>query len=104
VRGAVAVDVGRYRGRFFEVLQQTERSQTAVMTIAAGAESGPEEVHAGDQVLVVLEGRAVARVGGREHAVAAGACVMIPAGTPHHVRNSGAGPLFLVSVYAPPAY
>src|SRR5262245_12449817 len=49
-----AVDVTRYRGRFFEVLQQTERSQTAVMTIAPGEEAGPEETHAGDQILFVL--------------------------------------------------
>jgi mannose-6-phosphate isomerase-like protein (cupin superfamily) len=48
-----AVDVRRYRGRFFQVLQQTERSQTAVMTIGPGEEAGPEEVHAGDQVLFV---------------------------------------------------
>ena len=28
------VNIDRYRGRFFEVLQETERTQTAVMTIA----------------------------------------------------------------------
>jgi len=42
-----------HRGRFFEVLQQTERSQTAVMTIAPGEDGGPEEEHAGDQILYV---------------------------------------------------
>ena len=99
-----AVDVGRYRGRFFQVLQQTERSQTAVMTIEPGEEAGPEEVHAGDQVLFVLEGEAAARVGATEHQVGAGSCVMIPAGTRHHVRNVGAAPLFFPTVYAPPVY
>lgn len=36
------VDVFAHRGRFCEVLQETERSQTAVMTIAPGADAGPE--------------------------------------------------------------
>ena len=30
------MDIGRFRGRFFEVLQETARSQTAVMTIEPG--------------------------------------------------------------------
>ncbi|HEY7648557.1 MAG TPA: hypothetical protein VID04_06090 [Methylomirabilota bacterium] len=68
------VDVFAHRGQFFRVLQQTARSQTAVMTIAAGAEAGP------------------------------GALVMVPAGQRHHVRNPGRGPLFFVTMYAPPAY
>ena len=36
------LDIGRYRGEFFRVLQQTERSQTAVMTIPGGEDAGPE--------------------------------------------------------------
>ena len=32
-----------------------------------------------------------------------GACALIPAGGRRHVRNPGAGPLFFLSVYAPPA-
>ena len=48
-----------YRGRFFEVLQETERTQTAVMTIAPGQDGGPEETHAGDQVVFVVEGEAI---------------------------------------------
>jgi oxalate decarboxylase/phosphoglucose isomerase-like protein (cupin superfamily) len=34
----------------------------------------------------------------------AGALVMIPAGARHHVRNPGGGPLFFVTIYAPPEY
>jgi mannose-6-phosphate isomerase-like protein (cupin superfamily) len=98
------VDVARYRGRFFEVLHETGRSQTAVMTIAAGCDAGPEETHAGDQIVYVLEGEAIVRVDGVEHRAPAGACVMIPSGTRHHVVNPGAGPLFFLTIYAPPAY
>ena len=101
---ASVVDIGRFRGRFFEVLQQTTRSQTAVMTIEPGEDAGPEETHAGDQVVYVVEGEAIVRIGGVEHRAEAGGCVLIPAGARHHVRNSGAAPLFFLTVYAPPAY
>ncbi|PYO04511.1 MAG: hypothetical protein DMD75_31225 [Candidatus Rokuibacteriota bacterium] len=98
------VDALAHRGRFFRVLQQTERSQTAVMTIAPGEDGGPEEEHAGDQIVYVVEGEAIVRIGDKEHRAAAGSLVMIPARTAHHVKNSGRTPLFFVTVYAPPAY
>jgi len=93
-----------HRGQFFRVLQETARSQTAVMTIDPGADGGPEEEHAGDQIIYVVEGEAVVRIGDREHTATAGALVMIPARTRHHVRNPGRGRLFFVTAYAPPAY
>ena len=98
------VDTRRHRGEFFTVLQQTERTQTAVMTIAPGADAGPEERHGGDQIVYVVEGEAVVRIDASEHRADAGALVMIPAGARHHVRNPGRTPLFFVSVYAPPEY
>jgi mannose-6-phosphate isomerase-like protein (cupin superfamily) len=98
------IDTARHRGEFFRVLQQTGRSQTAVMTIAPGADAGPEERHDGDQILYVVEGTAIVRIGGAEHRAGPGALCMIPAGRAHHVRNPGRVPLFFVTVYAPPAY
>src|SRR5213593_3415471 len=76
------VDTLAHRGRFFRVLLQTARSQTAVMTIDPGADAGPEEEHDGDQVIYVVEGEALVRIGDREHKAAAGALVLIPAHTP----------------------
>ena len=98
------IDALRHRGQFFEVLQETACSQTAVMTIGPGQDGGPEETHAGDQAVYVIEGEGVLTIGGAGHVVKAGACALIPAGTLHHVKNTGAGPLFFFSVYAPPAY
>ena len=98
------IDVLRHRGQLFEVLQETARSQTAVMTIAPGQDGGPEETHAGDQVVYVIEGEAILTIEGALHRARPGACALIPAGTRHHVKNAGAGPLFFLSVYAPPAY
>jgi mannose-6-phosphate isomerase-like protein (cupin superfamily) len=98
------VDTTRHRGELFTVLQHTARSQTAVMTIAPGADAGPEERHEGDQIVYVVEGEAIVRIGEGEHRAGAGALVMIPAGVRHHVRNPGRAPLFFVTVYAPPEY
>ena len=97
-------DIKRYRGEFFCVLQQTERSQTAVMTVPGGEDAGPEETHRADQIIYIVEGEAVLRVDGHERRAEAGALVVIPAGARHHVRNPGRTPLFLVTVYAPPEY
>ena len=64
------------------------QSQTAVMTIGPGEDAGPEEMHAGDQVIYVIEGEAPrAARRGRRTAAGPGACVMIPAGTRHHVEQ-----------------
>jgi|SRR5215469_3159681 len=98
------VDTNDYRGRFFEVLQETARCQTAVMTIEAGEEAGPEEVHRADQIIYIVEGEALVRVDGEVGHARRGACVLIPAGARHHVKNPGRAPLFFFTVYAPPAY
>jgi mannose-6-phosphate isomerase-like protein (cupin superfamily) len=93
-----------HRGEFFRVLQQTSRSQCAVMTIAPGDDGGPAEAHRGDQIVYVIEGEAVLDIAGHLHRAGAGTLVTIPAGVAHHVRNPGAAPLFFVTVYAPPQY
>jgi mannose-6-phosphate isomerase-like protein (cupin superfamily) len=98
------VSVPAHRGEFFRVLQQTARTQSAVMTIAPGADGGPAEEHPGDQVVYVIEGQAVVTIEDREHIAGPGALVTIPAGARHHVRNPGRAPVFFLSVYAPPAY
>lgn len=98
------VSVPEHRGEFFRVLQETRQSQTAVMTIAPGSDAGPDEEHEGDQILYVLEGEALVRIGDRQHRAVPGTLVTIPAGTRHHVQSTGMQPLFLLTVYAPPAY
>src|SRR6185295_10950621 len=66
---AQITSLAAHRGDFFRVLQETARSQVAVMTIAPGADGGPEEEHGGDQIVYVVEGEALLRVGGTEHHV-----------------------------------
>ena len=98
------VDTNKHRGEFFRVLQQTKRSQTAVMTIAPGEEAGPAEVHRADQIVYIIEGDAVVTIANEERRTGPGGLVMIPAGATHHVRNPGRAPLFFLTVYAPPEY
>ena len=53
-----------------------------------------------------LRDRGPGRGADREELATAGpgTLVTIPAGTPHHVRSTGAVPLFFLTVYAPPEY
>jgi quercetin dioxygenase-like cupin family protein len=98
------VDVYAARGAFFKVLGGTENSQLAVMTIRPGQSSGGEEPHPGDQVVLIVEGRAEILLGQSTITVSAGEAAIIPAGMPHRIDNTSDADLFLFSVYAPPAY
>jgi len=93
-----------HRGEFFRVVQQTSRTQCAVMTVAPGGDGGPAEEHGGDQIVYVVEGEAIVRIEGHEHRGSAGTLITIPAGANHHVRNLGVTPLFFLTIYAPPEY
>jgi mannose-6-phosphate isomerase-like protein (cupin superfamily) len=102
--GGCVIDTRRFHGQYFEIMQDTGRSQTAVMTIGPGEDAGPAETHTGDQIIYVIEGHARVRMGDVESEAGPGACVMIPAGTRHHVDNPGTTPLFCLTIYAPPVY
>ena len=103
-RGPLAVRPDDHRGDFFRVLQETERTQTAVMTVAPGEDAGPEETHAADQIVYVVDGEAELRLGAELLTAGPGTLVVIPAGTRHHVRSVGPRPLFFLTIYAPPEY
>jgi quercetin dioxygenase-like cupin family protein len=98
------VNVFQSKGAFFKVLAGTGNSQVAVMTIRPGGNSGSEESHPGDQVVLILEGTAEVRVGEETAEVVAGDVAIIPAGARHVIRNNSAADVFLLSFYAPPAY
>jgi len=81
-RGPLAVRLADHHGDFFRVLQQTVRSQTAVMTVAPGQDAGPAETHAADQIVYVIEGEAEMRVGEERCLAGPGSLVTIPTGHP----------------------
>lgn len=98
------VAIARTNDAFRRVVQTGEHEQVVVMTIAPGGEIG-EEVHPStDQVFLFVEGRGEAQLDGQASEVGADDLVFVHAGARHNFLNRGAGPLRLITVYAPPAH
>jgi mannose-6-phosphate isomerase-like protein (cupin superfamily) len=91
---------------WFQVLQTTKLSQSAVMTLKPHADSSEEmNTHEkSDQVVLVLEGEIAAEVGKLKRTLKKGDTCIIPAGTPHRLSNPGKVQAVTFSVYAPPEY
>src|SRR5436190_4241768 len=91
---------------WFEVLQTTSRSQTAVMTLIPGGESGPRpEAHEkSDQALLLVSGRMKGTIGDADVHLEAGDVIIIPAGVLHRFYNDEEVPALSFSVYSPPEY
>jgi mannose-6-phosphate isomerase-like protein (cupin superfamily) len=91
---------------WFEVLQTTKRSQTAMMTLAPGASTGRKaEAHKkSDQVLLVLGGKLSGTVGRKKVHLQKGDVLLIPAGARHRFTNKFKKPAVTFNVYAPPEY
>ena len=90
---------------FREVLFTGPHSQLVLMALKPGEDIG-QETHAHvDQFIRVEAGRGRAVLNGREHALADGSAVVIPAGTEHNVVNtSSTEPLRLYTIYSPPEH
>jgi mannose-6-phosphate isomerase-like protein (cupin superfamily) len=91
---------------WFEVLQTSELSKTAIMTLAPGKSSGERaEVHEdSDQVLLILEGELTGEVGAEHLSLKKGDVIIIPAGVKHRFTNRSQMPAVTFNVYSPPAY
>jgi mannose-6-phosphate isomerase-like protein (cupin superfamily) len=91
---------------WFEVLQTSERSQTAMMTLAPGQATGRKaEAHKkSDQVLLLLSGKLSGKVGRKRVRLAKGDVLIISAGTPHRFNNPGRKRAVTFNVYSPPEY
>jgi len=93
------------RNPFFrEVVATGPHSQVVVMTIPPGGEIGLETHTELDQVLVVVDGAGLAKLGRDTRALEPGTLIQVPAGTVHNVVNTGHMDLRLYTVYAPPAH
>jgi mannose-6-phosphate isomerase-like protein (cupin superfamily) len=91
---------------WFEVLQTTERTQTAVMVLTAGGHSSEEtNTHErSDQVLLLLEGELQAEIGGEKRIMRKGDTCIVSAGIPHRFENRGKSRAVTFNVYSPPEY
>lgn len=91
---------------WFSLLQTGETSQTAVMSIGPGEESGPKdnEHPQSEQVLYVIEGELHAEVGDRAFLMRAGDSTIVRREVPHRFTNRSPQPALTFNVYSPPAY
>jgi mannose-6-phosphate isomerase-like protein (cupin superfamily) len=91
---------------WFEVLQTSKRSQTAMMTLAPGQATGEKaDAHKkSDQVLLMLSGKLSGKVGRKRVRLAKGDVLLIPAGTRHRFNNPGRKVAVSFNVYSPPEY
>jgi mannose-6-phosphate isomerase-like protein (cupin superfamily) len=91
---------------WFEILQTSKRSQTAMMTLAPGHATGRKsEAHKkSDQVLLMLSGKLSGTVGPETVELKKGDILLIRAGTPHRFRNRGRKNAVTFDVYSPPEY
>lgn len=97
-------NINKFKGDFFKVLGQTDLSQIAVMTIEPGKDSGPEEIHSGDQIVYIVEGTAKVEINKEVSEMKKGDVAIIPKGAQHHIYNSGNEDLFFLTMYSPPQY
>jgi mannose-6-phosphate isomerase-like protein (cupin superfamily) len=92
--------------RLFKVLQTSKRSQTAMMVLKPGEESGPmgNDHLKSEQVLYVVEGRVVAEIGTERRTLKAGDTVIVPLRARHRFVNKSRRTVVTFNVYAPPTY
>jgi mannose-6-phosphate isomerase-like protein (cupin superfamily) len=86
---------------FRRVLYTAKHCQLVLMALAPGEEIGAE-VHKLDQFFRVEEGSGVVVMDGTRTPVKAGFAIVVPMGANHNIINTGAAPLKLYTVYAPP--
>ena len=91
---------------WFEVLQTSKRTQTAMMTLKPGKSSGsePEGHKKSDQVLLVLKGEVVGEIADETVRLREGDVIVIPAGTRHKFSNRSRGDAVTFNTYSPPEY
>ncbi|HQR34944.1 MAG TPA: cupin domain-containing protein [Blastocatellia bacterium] len=88
-------------GDFRRVLYTAKSCQLVVMALKPGEEIG-SEVHKLDQFFRIEKGTGEAVLDGVRMMISAGFAVLVPAGTPHNIINTGSVPMKLYTLYAPP--
>ena len=80
-----------------------QRLHGLVLTLAAGASTGPDPmVHAGQELVFGLSGRCVYEVAGEEHSIGPGDSVVLDSRRPHRARNPGRREARLLVVFYSP--
>ena len=99
---ANVAQLARDNDAFRRVLYTGDKSQLVLMSIPPGEDIGMEAHPHVEQTITCVSGTGRLFVNGVERSFGAGEVVVIPAGARHDVRNVGAVPLKLYTVYVPP--
>lgn len=92
--------------RMFKVLQTSRKSQTAMMILRPGEDSGEygNEHGKSEQILYVVKGEVVAEVSGKRRTLKAGDSIIVPLRAKHRFVNKSKRAVTTFNVYTPPAY
>lgn len=90
----------------FKVLGNTQKSQAATMVLEPGDKTGgPDNKHeSSDQWLYVIAGKGKVIINESEKNLEIGNLILIEAGEPHEIKNTGEADLVTLNFYAPPEY
>ena len=83
---------------FRRVLYTATHCQLVVMALKPQEDIGAE-VHTLDQCLYVEEGTGETVLNGVRTAIRMGSMIVVPAGVPHNIINTGSVPLKLLTIY-----
>ena len=94
------------RAQQFDIIMRSASSQVILAALAPGDISArqPAVNRESDQIVYTIEGEGRVKIGFTDHQINAGVLVLIPAGRPHQVTNTGAKRLLYLDFFAPPAY
>ncbi|HYH46142.1 MAG TPA: cupin domain-containing protein [Thermoanaerobaculia bacterium] len=82
-------------------LFQSERLLVGLNSFEPGHEHDLHAHEGMDKVYLVLAGRGLFLLEGREEAMTEGVMLVAPSGVPHGIRNTGGGRLLVLAVLAP---
>jgi mannose-6-phosphate isomerase-like protein (cupin superfamily) len=89
---------------FRRVLYTGQHLQLVLMSLQPGEEIGAEVHTDRDQFFRFEEGAGQVDVDENSYSVEDGSGIIVPAGARHNVRNTGARPLKLYTLYGPPEH
>ena len=81
-----------------------EYLQVTLMSISPGCDIGLEVHENVDQVIFVVSGKGISKIGESTVNICKDTAIFIPAGTLHNIINTGKQDLKLYTLYAPPEH
>ena len=89
---------------FRRVLYTGSQMQLVLMALQPGEEIGDEVHNDRDQFFRVEQGNGEVWIDGARTGIESETAIIVPAGARHNVKNTGASPLKLYTLYAPPEH